>query len=175
MFCESWFVIFVIQLWTLMIDLTLIHWNISLVAILSIISIFKFLSLVHSCIGTFFIFSTSTCFCTSHIVSYAGTSSGVFAYSTSTPNKLDHRLWSYCNVWQDRYWNFICITQPSNLERVWNNWIFHKVLTPSICCGRYARSIICWYLAPAEDGGFYLSPMLALKALPPQFFSCVGL
>ena len=90
-----------------MIDLTLIHWNINLVAVLFIISIFLFLStsLVHSCIGTFFICYTSTCFCTSHTVLSAGTSSGAFAYSTSTPNKLDHRLWSYCNVWQVRYRN----------------------------------------------------------------------
>ena len=139
---ESWFVNFVIQLWILMIDLTLIHWNINLVAILSIISVFMFLSLVHSCIGTFFICSTSTCFCTSHIVLSARTSSGAFAHSTSTPSKLDHRLWSYCNLWQDRYRNFICITQPSYLERVWNIWIFHKVLTPNICCGMYAKSII---------------------------------
>ena len=86
--------------------------NINLV-ILYIISIFKFLSLVYSCIGTFFICSTSTCFCTSHIVSSAGTSSEEFAYFTYTPNKLDHRLWSYCNVWQDRYWNFTSITLPS--------------------------------------------------------------
>ena len=109
---ENWLVNIVIQLWTFMIDLTLIYWNINLV-ILYIISIFKFLSLVHSCIGTFFICSTSTCFCTSHIVSSAGTSSEEFAYFTYTPNKLDHRLWNYCNVWQDRYWNFTCITQPS--------------------------------------------------------------
>ena len=97
---------------------------------------------MHGCICTFFMCSKSTCFCTSHIVLSAGTSFGKFAYSTSTPKKLDHRLWSYCNVWQDRYWNFICITQPFYIERVWNIWIFHKVLTSNICCGMYARSII---------------------------------
>ena len=111
---------------------------------------------MHSCIGTFFICSTSTCFCTSHIVSSAGTSSGAFAYSTSTPNKLGHRLWSYCNVWKDRYWNFICITQPSYLELVWNIWIFHKVLTPNICCGMYDRSIIMLISRTSRSWGNFI-------------------
>ena len=162
-----------------MIDLTFIHWNINLVVILSIISTFMFLSLVHSCIGTFFICSTSTCFCTSHIVLSARTSSGAFAHSTSTPSKLDHsaryQLWSYCHLWQDRYRNFICITQPSYLERVWNIWIFQKVLTPNICCGMYARSIIMLIPRTSRSCWFYISPRLALKTLPPHFFSCVGL
>ena len=160
-----------------MIDLTLIHWNIDLVVVLFIISIFKFLCLVHSRIGIFFICSTSTCFCTSQIVSSAGTSSGAFAYSTSTPNKLDHRLWSYCNVWQDRYWNFICITQVTILA-----WTGLEYLDfPQGLDSKHMLACapgVWWYHAP-EVGGFCLSPgWLLLKHFhqmcwPVGLFVCV--
>ena len=149
-----------------MIDLTLIHssWNINLFVILYIINILKFI-----CIGTFFICFTSTCICTNRIVSSTGTYSGAFAYSTSTPNKLNHRLWSYCIVWQDRYWNFICITQLSSLN---GSGIFgfstrSWLQTYDCMC---ARSI-CWYHSPGtRSWGFYLPPPLGSWSASTSIF-----
>ena len=74
MFCESWFVIIVNSTFDIYNRSDLNSLKYIPNVILYIISIFKFLSLVLSCIGTFFLCCTSTCVYTSQIVSSASTS-----------------------------------------------------------------------------------------------------
>ena len=57
-------------------------------------------------IGAFFIFSTSKCIYTSWIMLSLGTSSGILAYSASTPSKLGHTLMELYIAMSDRIAEF---------------------------------------------------------------------
>ena len=177
----AWFAIIVIQLWTYMIDLTLTHssWIINLVALSchpvnhQYFQVPQFGAQLHKYWHIHLLHKQMLLY-KSYCVICRTIFWSSFAYSTSASNNLDHRLWSYWNVWQDRYWIFICITHSTILDWTGLEYLdFHKVLTPNICLHVRPKYML---IPRTKSWGIYsLPPRLALKALPPQFFSCVGL
>ena len=158
-----------------MIDLTLINSNINQVYILSIISVFKFLSwctavLVHSLSAPQAHASVQATLCRlqehlrehlfiphPHLTS-STTDSGVIAMSDRIGTEILSASHNHPTLNGLEYLDF-----PQDLDS--EHMLRHVHPEYNYVDISHQQKV----------GGFYLFPRLALKALPPQFFSCIGL